>query len=108
MGRGLSTLQKDIMEIATVKGYVTPAQAAERASSHQASSRAIARLIQRGLLFKDDWSHCSWGTRYRLTGWCGALPTQYYELCRAEPVFQPPDLGDMLVRMQATALSGNS
>jgi hypothetical protein len=87
MGRGLSTLQKDIMAVATSKGYCTPHEAVELAwdswdgdtdNNNPAvfaatSSRALARLTHRGLLVRQ---HLSWavGKRRRRT-WVYQLPT---------------------------------
>jgi hypothetical protein len=86
MGRGLSTLQKDIMAVAASKGYCTPHEAVELAwqawdfetggnlpAVYAASaSRALARLERRGLLVRQ---HLSWaGERGRRRTWVYRLP----------------------------------
>ena len=61
MGRGLSPLQKDIMQVATNLGFVNCAsRLVDSGRNHScegrqvSASRAISRLVRRGLLVADS------------------------------------------------------
>lgn len=84
--RGLSLLQKRIMAVAA-KGWITPAEAAScaytenheekehwEASTAAAGSRALRRLVQRGLLVYCRPKWVAQSPAYRLPDWNGELP----------------------------------
>lgn len=101
MGRGLSQLQIDIMRVTREKGYITPAAAAAEAWANlseaayknmlacaaASASRALRRLVQRGLLVRVQRAlyeglrgnpvrprYRGQSDLYRLSGWHGPLP----------------------------------
>ena len=96
MGRGLSPVQQAIMEVAS-KGYVLPTEAVEAAYDGSAlwlglrmaharstASRALARLVRRGLLWHDkERFRCSWTRHpmgwnvYRVVGWAGPMQLEF-------------------------------
>lgn len=83
--RGLSLLQKRIMAIAA-QGYVTPWDAVECALrtldysdtwgniSSASASRALRRLVQRGLLVPERRKFKHQSPVYRRVGWAGEIP----------------------------------
>lgn len=82
--RGLSLLQKRIMAVAA-KGWITPHEACScveigeysdnwEAISAATASRALRRLVQRGLLNRVPSEYRGQSDVYRLTNWQGTIP----------------------------------
>jgi hypothetical protein len=122
MGRGLSQLQKDIMEHAQSVGYISPQKASELTwetwhgsampSSKlitATSSRALRRLVRRGLLVKQrlrmeiSYGVARWNV-YQLPEFKG----EYNPDCRGHRVCSGCALSniDMKAVMKAMAASG--
>jgi len=85
MGRGLSSVQKRIMEEAG-KGFITPHEAVELAMENVSwkgdairtasaiASRSLRRLVTRGLLIKMPARYRKQASVYRLKEWVGCMP----------------------------------
>jgi hypothetical protein len=81
MGRGLSELQRDIMKQATERGYVRASHALDsayhflepvssknfRQTAKASASRALNRLVRRGLLMKHRCRYVGWPTFYHIS-----------------------------------------
>jgi hypothetical protein len=92
MGRGLSPVQNEIMQVARRQGFITPYDAREcawrnvslddtsrsfaatNAVAAAIASRSLRRLVARGLLVYERRRFLRQSNVYRLTGWYGCLP----------------------------------
>lgn len=107
MGRGLSPVQNEIMEVARRQGFITPYDAREcawmnvswdvsrsysdcYATAAAIASRSLRRLVARGLLVYERTRWVGHADVYRLAGWYGALPR-----------LKRPTLANFHERMQA-------
>lgn len=86
MGRGLSPVQNEIMQVAQRQGFITPHDAVECsfinvspfgnpiATASAIASRSLRRLVARGLLVYDRALWRRHSDVYRLAGWYGPTP----------------------------------